>query len=273
MITAENVQVSFRGASGGESVPAVDGVSLTVPDQGTVGLVGPNGSGKTTLLRALYGAVGLTGGRVLLDGEDLSDVRRRDVARTVAVVAQERDVSSAGMPMTVAELAMLGRLPHRGRFGTGGSMDQLIVEGSLDAVGMTALATRDLSALSGGERQRALIARSLVQQARHVLLDEPTNHLDVRYQHEILELVSGLPGSVVVLHDLNLAARYCDELVVMDHGKVVAHGSPDAVLTPEILEPVYGRAVTRVDVDGEITLVFPRRTERAVTSRRGCTRR
>ncbi|HIW91836.1 MAG TPA: ABC transporter ATP-binding protein [Candidatus Corynebacterium avicola] len=256
MITAENVQVSFGGHS------AVDGVSLTIPDEGTVGLVGPNGSGKTTLLRALYGAVPLTGGSVLLDGRDLADVRRREVARTVAVVAQERDASAAGMPMTVAELAMLGRLPHRGRFGTGGSMDQLIVEGSLDAVGMTELATRDLSVLSGGERQRALIARALVQQARHVLLDEPTNHLDVRYQHEILELVSGLPGSAVVLHDLNLAARYCDELVVLDHGRVVAHGTPDEVLTPGILEPVYGRAVTRVDVDGEITLVFPRRTER-----------
>jgi iron complex transport system ATP-binding protein len=261
MITGEEIQVSF----GGRAVsPAVDGVSLTVPDNGMLGLVGPNGSGKTTLLRALYGAVPLSEGRVLLDGEDLTGIGRRDIARTIAVVAQERDASASGMPMTVAELALLGRLPHRGRFGGGGPMDQMVVEGSLDAVGMTDLATRDLSRLSGGEHQRALIARALVQQARHVLLDEPTNHLDIRYQHEILELVSTLPGSAVVLHDLNLAARYCDELVVLDHGKVVASGTPDAVLTPEILEPVYGRAVTRVDVDGEITLVFPRRAERVV---------
>lgn len=123
---------------------------------------------------------------------------------------------------------------------------------------MTALARRDLSALSGGERQQALIARALVQQARHVLPDEPTNHLDTRYQHDVLELVVELPGSVVVLHDLNLAARYCDRLVILDHGRIVATGTPDEVLSLEVLEPVYGLPVKRLDVDGEITLVFPR---------------
>jgi iron complex transport system ATP-binding protein len=160
--------------------------------------------------------------------------------------------------MTVAELAMLGRLPHQSFGSRSGERDREIVEDSLDAVGMTALARRDLSELSGGERQRALIARALVQQARHVLLDEPTNHLDIRYQHDVLELVVGLPGSVVVLHDLNLAARYCDRLVVLDHGRIVATGTPGEVLTPEVLEPVYGLPVKRLDVDGEITLVFPR---------------
>lgn len=252
MITAENVQVNYGSAR------AVAGVDLTVPDSGMLGLVGPNGSGKTTLLRALYGSASLTAGRVLLDGEDLTQVKRREIARTVAVVAQERDAASSGMPMTVAELAMLGRLPHQSFGSRSGERDREIVEDSLDAVGMTSLARRGLSALSGGERQRALIARALVQQARHVLLDEPTNHLDIRYQHDVLELVAGLPGSVVVLHDLNLAARYCDRLVVLDHGMVVATGTPDEVLTPEVLEPVYGLPVTRLDVDGEITLVFPR---------------
>ncbi|MGO1948979.1 MAG: ABC transporter ATP-binding protein [Mycobacteriaceae bacterium] len=261
MIEAENIQVSFG------SVTAVDGVTVDIPDTGTVGLVGPNGSGKTTLLRALYGAVPLASGRVLLDGTDLASVRRREIARTVAVVAQERDAATSGMPMTVASLAMLGRLPHQSFGAHSGGQDRLIVEGALDAVGMTELATRDVDTLSGGERQRALIARALVQQARHVLLDEPTNHLDIRYQHEILELVSSLPGSVAVLHDLNLAARYCDRLVVLDHGQVVAEGTPDEVLVPSILEPVYGRPVTRVDVDGEITLVFPRRTERTQHTR------
>ena len=233
-------------------------MSLTVPDSGTLGLVGPNGSGKTTLLRALYGSTSLAAGRVLLDGEDLTQVRRREIARTVAVVAQERDAASAGMPMTVAELAMLGRLPHQSFGSRSGERDREIVENALDAVGMTALARRDLPELSGGERQRALIARALVQQARHVLLDEPTNHLDIRYQHDVLELVVGLPGSVVVLHDLNLAARYCDRLVILDNGRIVATGTPGEVLTPEVLEPVYGLPVKRLDVDGEITLVFPR---------------
>lgn len=265
MITADNVTVAFGGT------PAVDGVTLTVPDTGTLGLVGPNGSGKTTLLRTLYGAVAPAGGRVLLDGDDIAHsagVRRRDVARAIAVVAQERDGTASGMPMSVAELVTLSRLPHQSAVPRATRHDRDVVTGALDAVGMTHLARRDLADLSGGERQRALIARALAQQTRHILLDEPTNHLDVRYQHEILELVSGLPGSAVVLHDLNLAARYCDRIVVLDRGRVVAEGTPDAVLVPEILEPVYDRPVTRVDIDGEITLIFPRTPARTTTTRK-----
>ncbi|WP_420098702.1 ABC transporter ATP-binding protein [Corynebacterium sp.] len=259
MITAENLHVTVGGTR------ALAGVSLTVPDTGTVGLVGPNGSGKTTLLRTLYGAVAPTQGRVLLDGTDLSSLRRRDIALAVAVVAQERDATSSGMPMSVADLAMLGRLPHQGLGSQTTGHDRAVVTGALDAVGMTDLARRDLADLSGGERQRALIARALAQQTRHILLDEPTNHLDVRYQHEILEMVSGLPGSAVVLHDLNLAARYCTHVVMLDHGHVVAEGTPDEVLVPAVLEPVYQRPVTRVDVGGEITLIFPRTGDRTVT--------
>ncbi|AGP31843.1 ABC transporter ATP-binding protein [Corynebacterium terpenotabidum] len=254
MITAEDVRVTFGKKT------AVDNVSLTVPDTGTLGLVGPNGSGKTTLLRALYGSVPLAGGRVLLGGEDLQEIQRRQIARTIAVVAQERDATSAGVPMSVAELVMLGRLPHQ----TSASHDREVVTGALDAVGMTALARRDLAELSGGERQRALIARALAQQTAHILLDEPTNHLDIRFQHEILELIAGLPGSVVVLHDLNLAARYCDRIVVLQDGRVAAEGPPDEVLVPEILEPVYHRPVRRIDLDGEITLIYPRIPAREV---------
>ena len=256
MISAENIQVTYAGR------PAIDGVSLTVPSHGTLGLVGPNGSGKTTLLRALYGAAPLTAGRVLLDGDDLAATRRRDIATRIAVVAQERDATSSGMPMSIADLVMLGRLPHQG-FGTRTTgHDRAVAAGALDAVGLTALARRDLTRLSGGEHQRALIARALAQQTPHILLDEPTNHLDIRYQHEILELVSSLPGSAVVLHDLNLAARYCDQIVVLDCGRVVAEGTPCEVLVPAVLEPVYQRPVTRVDIDGEITLVFPRTADR-----------
>jgi iron complex transport system ATP-binding protein len=252
VITAEDIQVSHAGR------PVVDGVSLTVPDTGTLGLVGPNGSGKTTLLRALHAAVPLSAGRVLLDGHDLSTMRRRDIATRIAVVAQERDSAATGVPMSVADLVALGRLPHQG-FGAGTTdHDRAVVAGALDAVGLTGLARRDVGGLSGGERQRALIARALAQQTPHILLDEPTNHLDIRYQHDVLELVDGLPGSAAVLHDLNLAARYCDRIVVLDAGRVVAEGAPETVLVPEVLEPVYRRPVTRVDIDGQVTLVFPR---------------
>ena len=250
MIEAQDVTVRFG------SVTAVDGVSLTVPDEGVLGLVGPNGSGKTTLLRTLYGAVTPTAGTVVLDGRALQDLGRREIAREISVVTQEH--VDGGAPVSVAELVMLGRLPHQGFTAQASATDRRIVADALDSVGLADLASRDVAVLSGGERQRALIARALAQQTRHVLLDEPTNHLDVRFQQEVLELVSGLPGAAVVLHDLNLAARYCDRIVVLDHGHVVASGTPSEVLTPEILEPVYGVGVRRVELDGEMHLLFPR---------------
>ena len=248
MIEAHEVTVRFG------AVTAVDGVSLTVPDEGVLGLVGPNGSGKTTLLRALYGAVTPTSGRILLDGQAMKDLHRRDIATEIAVVTQEHADGSA--PVSVAELVMLGRLPHQGFTAQATSTDRRIVVDALESVGLTDLASRDVAVLSGGERQRALIARALAQQTRHVLLDEPTNHLDIRFQQEVLELVSGLPGAAVVLHDLNLAARYCDRIVVLERGRVVASGRPEEVLTPEVLEPVYGVRVKRVELDGEMHLLF-----------------
>lgn len=248
MIEAHEVTVRFG------AVTAVDGVSLTVPDEGVLGLVGPNGSGKTTLLRALYGAATPTSGRILLDGQAMKDLHRRDIATEISVVTQEH--ADGGAPVSVAELVMLGRLPHQGFTAQATSTDRRIVVDALESVGLTDLASRDVAVLSGGERQRALIARALAQQTRHVLLDEPTNHLDIRFQQEVLELVSGLPGAAVVLHDLNLAARYCDRIVVLERGRVVASGRPEEVLTPEVLEPVYGVHVKRVELDGEMHLLF-----------------
>lgn len=248
MIEAHEVTVRFG------AVTAVDGVSLTVPDEGVLGLVGPNGSGKTTLLRALYGAATPTSGRILLDGQAMKDLHRRDIATEISVVTQEH--ADGGAPVSVAELVMLGRLPHQGFTAQATSTDRRIVVDALESVGLTDLASRDVAVLSGGERQRALIARALAQQTRHVLLDEPTNHLDIRFQQEVLELVSGLPGAAVVLHDLNLAARYCDRIVVLERGRVVASGRPEEVLTPEVLEPVYGVRVKRVELDGEMHLLF-----------------
>ncbi|MGO2111514.1 MAG: ABC transporter ATP-binding protein, partial [Pseudoclavibacter sp.] len=135
--------------------------------------------------------------------------------------------------------------------------DEIAAADAMARAGVTDLAHRTIDDLSGGERQRVLIARALAQEASHLLLDEPTNHLDVRYQHEILSLVRELPlTTIVVLHDLNLAARYCDVLVLLERGRVVASGAPDEVLTPETLQPVYGIDVRRLDLDGVPQLVF-----------------
>lgn len=247
MIEAQHVTVRFGATT------AVEDVSLTVPDEGVLGLVGPNGSGKTSLLRALHGALTPASGTVLLDGEPLHDLRRREIARHIAVVAQQPD---AGTPVSVADLVTLGRLPHQGFAARVGEADRRIVSDALAAVGLTDLATRDVSALSGGERQRALIARALAQQAGHVLLDEPTNHLDIRFQHEVLRLVRGVPGAARFRSCSTTAARYCDRIVVLDHGRTVASGTPAEVLTPEVLEPVYGVRVKRVELDGELHLLF-----------------
>ncbi|GAB2502566.1 Iron(3+)-hydroxamate import ATP-binding protein FhuC [Corynebacterium atrinae] len=232
----------------------VDKVSVTVPEGGTLGLVGPNGSGKTTLLRTLYGSLQPTAGDVMVDGQPISDIPRRARAKTMAVVVQEH---ASDLPMVVADLVMLGRLPHQGLMSRASARDERIVADALREVGVLHLAERNFAELSGGERQRVLIARALAQEASHVLLDEPTNHLDIRYQHDVLDLLSNLPTScAVVLHDLNLAARYCDQVAILDHGRVVAQGTPHDVFIPEILEPVYGIRVRRLDEDGELTLVF-----------------
>ncbi|ANE04135.1 ABC transporter ATP-binding protein [Corynebacterium crudilactis] len=251
MIKATNLYHSF-----GDSV-VIDGVSLLLPEKGTVSLVGPNGSGKTTLLRTLYGALRPTEGDIQVDGVELARIHRKEIARKMAVVIQEHD---SDLPMTVADLVLLGRLPHQKMFAGQSEEDQRLVKEALLRVGALHLANRQFAALSGGERQRVLIARALVQDATHILLDEPTNHLDIRYQHEVLHLIRELATSaVIVLHDLNLAATYSDHIILLDNGKVVTQGSPSEVLTPEHLEPVYGVQVDRFDLGEDIHLRFTRK--------------
>ncbi|WP_433533148.1 ABC transporter ATP-binding protein [Micromonospora sp. CA-263727] len=219
-----------------------------------LGLIGPNGSGKTTLLRLLYGALRSGTGGVLVDGDELSALPSREAARRLAVVVQETGGETA---LTVAELVLLGRGPHLSTFQRTGRIDHEIAARCLARVGAAHLGPRAFAQLSGGERQRVLIARALAQQATHLLLDEPTNHLDIRYQHEVLRLVRDLDTcAVVVLHDLNLAARYCDDLVLLGRGGVAAAGTTDEVLVPSVLEPVYGIGIQRLDLDGAIHLLF-----------------
>ncbi|GAA0486315.1 ABC transporter ATPase [Paractinoplanes deccanensis] len=234
--------------------PVIDGVDVVARPGRVLGLIGPNGSGKTTLLRLLYGALRSPTGQVTVDGVAVPELSPRETARRIAVVVQESGGETA---MTVAEMVLLGRGPHLSTFQRAGAADHEIAAECLERVGAAHLAGRAFAGLSGGERQRVLIARALAQQATHLLLDEPTNHLDIRYQHEILHLVRELGTcSVVVLHDLNLAARYCDDLVLLGGGDVVAAGPAGEVLDPAILEPVYGIGIRRLDLDGTLHLLF-----------------
>ncbi|MDF1601984.1 ABC transporter ATP-binding protein [Nocardioides sp. YIM 152315] len=233
-------------------------VTLAAPHGRVLGLIGPNGSGKTTLLRLLYGALSSPTGSVTVDGERLAALPPREAARRLAVVVQETGGESS---MTVAEMVLLGRGPHLSTFQRTRPEDHAIAARALDRVGATHLAARSFAGLSGGERQRVLIARALTQRSTHLLLDEPTNHLDIRYQHEVLGLVADLAHdlhttTVVVLHDLNLAARYCDDLVLLGDGGIAAAGTVDDVLVPEVLESVYGIGIERLETRGHLHLLF-----------------
>jgi iron complex transport system ATP-binding protein len=236
-----------------EHDPALAGVSWTARPGRVLGLIGPNGSGKSTLLRAVLRAVDSTG-ELSIDADDLRRLSTRELARRTAVVAQQEE----GAPeLTVAELVLLGRSVHRSDWASYTDEDRAIVAEAMERTGAAGLADRTLGRLSGGERQRVLIARALAQRSRYLLLDEPTNHMDVHYQHEVLALVRRLGlASVVVLHDLNLAARYCDDLVLLRDGRVWADGPVEEVLTPEILEPVYRVRVTPIRQDGTLQLVL-----------------
>ncbi|MFD3809127.1 ABC transporter ATP-binding protein [Streptomyces sp. NPDC058611] len=215
-------------------------VSLSARPGEVVGLVGPNGSGKSSLLRTVYRVLRPDAGSVHVDGADAWTLPVRRLSRTVAAVVQD---AGADFDLTVREVVAMGRTPHKRLFDGDSAEDAAIVTWALDSVDATALADRSFDRLSGGERQRVLIARALAQQPALLVLDEPTNHLDIRHQLEVLGLLRQLPATVLVaLHDLNLAAYYCDRLYVLCDGAVTASGPPGEVLTARLLADVYGVA-------------------------------
>ncbi|GAB3727930.1 ABC transporter ATP-binding protein [Amycolatopsis oliviviridis] len=231
-ITATELSWSVKGHR------LLDGIDLAAPDGKIVGLLGPNGSGKSTLLRLLAGLRRPDSGSVRYDDTGLSDLGRRVLARRLAVV--EQDVT-AHNHVSVRQVVELGRTPFRGRFDALTEDDLRIIDAALARVDIADKQHRSWHTLSGGEKQRVQLARALAQEPKEILLDEPTNHLDIRHQLELLGLLGTLDATcVVALHDLNLAARYCDHVVILEHGRVVAAGAPEAVLTAELIESVYG---------------------------------
>lgn len=232
----------------------LDGVSTIAEDGAVLGIIGPNGAGKSTLLRLLYRAIEQSTGTVVVDGHDLRMCRRREIAQRMAVVPQRGE---AQVPLTVRESVALGRLSRRGLRHFGDAADARVVREAIARVGLADKAERLLPELSGGEVQRVLIARAIAQQATHVLLDEPTNHLDIRHQFEVMDLVRGLGATcVIVLHDLNLAARYCDRLLLLHEGRIRAQGSPAEVLQPGLLSEVYQVRAQALRVGGRLHLLF-----------------
>jgi iron complex transport system ATP-binding protein len=221
-------------------------INLEVASGEFVGLIGPNGSGKSSLLRCIYRVLKPDTGRITLNGQDIWRLSPREMAQQTAVVLQETPTE---FDFTVEEMVWMGRNPHQGMFERETEKDRDIFREALYQVGMLEFCERSFVSLSGGEKQRVLVARALAQQAQFLILDEPTNHLDIRYQLELLELVKGLGvTTIAALHDLNLAASYCDRIYVVDHGTIKAVGTPPDLLQPSLIREVFGVGST-VEID------------------------
>jgi iron complex transport system ATP-binding protein len=231
-------------------------VSLQVAPGEIVGLIGPNGSGKSTFLRAVYRLLRPVAGRVDLGSDDVWQLSARESARRTGVVVQE---APSDFEFSVREIVAMGRTPHKGMLAADTANDAAIIEHALRRVNMLPFAERSYPTLSGGEKQRVLVARALAQEPRLLVLDEPTNHLDIHYQLDILELVKSLRiTTLVTLHDLNLAAAYCQRLYMLNAGRIVAAGTPEEVLTPERLREVFlvDAVCGRHPVTGALQLAF-----------------
>lgn len=237
LLTVNDLTVSYG------SRVAVDQVSLSLTAGEFASVVGPNGAGKSTLLRALNGAVQVTSGSVLLEGKPLAAYTRRAISRLIAVVAQEAELR---FPVSVFEFVLGGRYPWAGANALGweNENDLKVAEAVIVETELTHLKRRLMNELSGGERQRCLLARALATEAPLLLLDEPTANLDLAHQASILSLVRSRcdkrnSAALVITHDLNLAAQFSDQVLLMDHGRTVAFGKPEKVLAPDLLRQVF----------------------------------
>ena len=237
----------------------LEGVDLSVAAGEVVGVLGRNGVGKTTLLRVASGVLAPDAGRVLLEGRPLAAMTRRERARHVALVPQDTQVP---FPFSVAELVLMGRTPHLGFLGFETAQDLEIARAALARMGIEALADRSVLTLSGGERQLAMVARALAQQPALLLLDEPTAFLDLRHRLEVLtvvrELAAAGTGALVVSHDLGVAARFCDRLVLLGGGRVLANGPPREVLAPDSLRAAFGIEDDVITAPDGAPVVVPR---------------
>ncbi len=237
-VEIQDVVFSYSAAGG----DVLKGVSLQARSGRFLGIVGPNGSGKSTLLKVAGGVAVPRSGHVLYGGTDIARMRRRELARIVAAVGASESIV---FPFTIEQVVLMGRAPYAGPLSGDSKQDLATARECMELTGVWHLADRRVTQLSSGEFQRVLLARALAQRPKVLLLDEPTAHLDVNFQLETMELAVSLAHDrgltiIAVLHDLNLAGKHCDEVVMLADGRVAAAGAPEEVLTEDNLLEVYG---------------------------------
>ena len=241
-IQTDNIQVSF-----GPKTILYD-ISLDIRNKEFVGIIGPNGSGKSTFLKCLYRVLQPNNGKIFFDGTEMSSLSHRDTALKMAVVAQH---STVNFDFSVLEMVLMGRSPYKGLLDRDQIDDYEIARHALAQVGLSNFESRNFNTLSGGEQQRVILARALAQRTECLVLDEPTNHLD-------MTIVKRLDATVVAaIHDLNLAAIYCDRLIALKDGSVVCTGTPHEVLTEETIRHIYGVSATVQTLpNGRLNIIY-----------------
>ncbi|WP_032122427.1 ABC transporter ATP-binding protein [Clostridium amazonitimonense] len=230
-LKVDNIDVVLSGTN------IVKDISLYVESGQFVGIIGPNGCGKSTLLKSIYKVIKPKQGSIFLDGEDVLKSSPKSISKRMSVVGQFNDLS---FDFTVHEMVMMGRTPHKHLMESHNKEDYKIVDAALEKVDLLSYSDRSYLTLSGGEKQRVILARAIAQEPKFLVLDEPTNHLDIKYQLQILSIVKSLKvGTLAALHDLPLAATYCDILYVVKNGEIVTYGKPDEILTKELVKKVF----------------------------------
>lgn len=248
-IQTDTIQVSFG------SKTILHDISLAIQDKEFVGIIGPNGSGKSTFLKCLYRVLQPSGGKIFFDGTELSSLSHRDTALKMAVVAQH---STVNFDFSVLEMVLMGRSPYKGLLDRDQLDDYEIARHALAQVGLSNFESRNFNTLSGGEQQRVILARALAQRTECLVLDEPTNHLDIKYQLELMTIVKRLDATVVsAIHDLNLAAIYCDRIIALKDGHIVCSGTPQDVLSSDTIRHIYGvSAMVQTLPDGRLNIIY-----------------
>jgi iron complex transport system ATP-binding protein len=251
-LKVKNVEFGYN------STPVLENISMELDRSEIVGIVGPNGAGKSTLIRCVDRILTPRGGIILLDENDVSEMTRLEIAKELGYVPQ---TTTRVFPATVFDTVLMGRRPHLGWKSSEEDVDKILEV--LELLGIMEFAMRDFNEISGGQQQKVLIARALAQEADVLLLDEPTSNLDIRHQLEVMDIMKGIVrdkgiSAIVAIHDLNLASRYTDRLLMMNGGRIFAAGDPESVLTVENIRRAYG-VEALVKSDGKRPYIIPLR--------------